>query len=190
MFEAEFMTRIQESPAYFSGLAALLIFALTNLLSFVRSLWRTYRDRGRYIRALYSEIRFNVMDLRNFNKKESSIQKVYDALDADPTGMIPHVTDAKHTHIYKSSVTQLAEVDGHLIGSIVQYYGQLDQIVEMINGLSKASFKTISAQGQKNVINRIYAHTRQAEAYGTTLMSALERRYPLLRLASRKSAVG
>ncbi len=159
-----------------------LVTILLWLLSRVFDLWQTARakaaDRDAYIQAIYAEIAFNTFDMGRFLQAEVPIEKI-EAL-FENSSFIPHITDARHTEVYASRIGELHFVagEGHqntsLVGKLVRLYGELEKVTQQIEGLSKASFQTISPKGKTNTVKRIYKTCGVCQMLGEDILSEME----------------
>ncbi len=104
-------------------------------------------------------------------------------------GFIPHITDARHTEVYRSRIGELHAVasDGaglsDLVGELVRFYGELEKVTQQIEGLMKPSFAHISTKGKVATIGTIYRSCEVCERIGTALLREMELRYAHLRLS-------
>jgi hypothetical protein len=143
-------------------------------------------ERNAFLRAIYAEVDFNTFDMTRFLDSTVSIDLLAPHLER--ADYIPHITDARHTEIYRSRITELDALSGrygrheNLVGSLVQFYGELEKVTQQIEGLSKPSFVQISPKGKAGTINRIYKTCAVCEGLGKGILSKMEKSYPRLGL--------
>lgn len=153
----------------FTGLAALFVFGASKLWDLLREQRHSERMTKSYIRGLFAEIDFNTTDLRRFNEASLDYGDLLKAFQAN-ADLIPHITDARHTVVYADNMSRLSDLPDAFIRDVVEFYGDLEKIREIIGGLDKASFKTISAQGKLNVIRRLFRRTEETQQLGEDLL--------------------
>ena len=153
----------------FTGLAALFVFGASKLWDLLREQRQSKRTTKSYIRGLFAEIDFNTTDLRRFNEASLDYGDLLKAFQAN-ADLIPHITDARHTVVYADNMSRLSDLPDAFIRDVVEFYGDLEKIREIIGGLDKASFKTISAQGKLNVIKRLFRRTEETQQLGEDLL--------------------
>ncbi len=151
--------------------------------------YEIYVDRARKasqatadIRALYAEIDFNTRDMELFLNGPSPLDRIIRKLSDDPN-FTPHVTDARHTEIYRTRVRDIHTIGEGLIGRIVYFYGLMEKIKSQIDGLHLPSYRTISAEGRGNVIKNIYRTCEECQSVGELLLADMAARHPSLGLA-------
>ena len=153
----------------FTGLSALFVFGASQLWDLTREHRKSQRATQSYIRALFAEIDFNTTDLRRFNNAAIDYSDLLNAFEGNKS-LVPHITDARHTVVYSDSLSRLSDLPDGFIRDVVEFYGDLEKIREIIAGLDKSSFQTISARGKLNVIKRLYGRTVEAENLGLALL--------------------
>lgn len=153
----------------FTGLAALFVFGASKLWDLLREQRQSERATKSYIRGLFAEIDFNTTDLRRFNAASLDYADLLKAFKSK-ADLIPHITDARHTVVYADNMSRLSDLPDAFIRDVVEFYGDLEKIREIIAGLDKGSFKTISAQGKLNVIKRLFRRTEETQMLGETLL--------------------
>tara|TARA_R110002073_G_scaffold119450_1_gene260821 strand:- start:246 stop:935 length:690 start_codon:yes stop_codon:yes gene_type:complete len=168
------------------GIVTILLWVLSR----VYDLWIQHvsrkSERNAYLRAIYAEVDFNTFDMTRFLDSTVSLDVLAPHLERPE--YIPHITDARHTEIYRSRIGELDALSGlygrheNLVGSLVQFYGELEKVTQQIEGLSKPSFVQISAVGKAGTISRIYKTCAVCEGLGKKILSKMERAYPQLRL--------
>lgn len=162
---------------------ALAVFTLTKLTELFVAFAAVRRRRSAFIRALFAEIDFNAAELTVFNNKAPSLKRLTAALEED-RDRIPHITDARHTLIYRRNVDDISFLDDSIVKKVVQFYGDLEKLKVQIDGLQLTSFRTISAQGKIDTILEIYETSRRAARAGAEIMEQMRRRYAALKLQS------
>lgn len=149
---------------------------------------RTRRaNRDAFIRAIYAEVDFNTFDMSRFLAATVSAQRL-EYLFEQNLDFVPHITDARHTEVYRSRIGELHEVAGDgtqhdgLVGNLVRFYGELEKVTQQIEGLSKASFRHISVRGKVGTIANIYATCQICVDLGTVILNQMDRRFDHLKL--------
>ncbi len=167
--------------AYIAGAVALVLWVANR---FYETWDRRRRSRERSIaniRALYAEIDFNTRDMEMFLANPSSKEAIIARLRQDK-GFIPHVTDARHTDVYRSRISEIHQFGKGSIGRIIYFYGLLEKIRIQIEGVYLPSFTLISDNGRANVIHTLYATCQECEELGSELLQTLAREHPKLKL--------
>lgn len=133
------------------------------------------------IRALYAEVDFNTRDMEIFLKESSAKESVIRRI-RENSEFIPHVTDARHTEIYRSRIPIIHNMGEESIGEIVYFYGLLAKIGSEINGIYLPSYKIISGNGRCNVIVGLYDSCEECHKVGVDLLQKMAEEHPHLRL--------
>jgi len=161
------------------------------ICSRIFDLWQSARlraaNRDAYIRAIYAEVEFNTFDMTRFLDSVVPLARL-ETLFLDPD-FVPHITDARHTDVYKARIHDLHAVSGHgvgednLVAQLVRFYGELEKVTQQIEGLSKVSFRSISPVGKAGTISRIYRTCENCEDVGIKILTEMEIKYPNLKLS-------
>jgi len=156
----------------------------------VFDLWLAHKrrvaDRDAFIRAIYAEVDFNTFDMTRFLDATVPLERL-ETLFHRPD-FVPHITDARHTEVYRSRINELHAVvgknpgDGRLVGDLVRFYGELEKVTQQIEGLSKPSFLQISVKGKVATLSMIYNTCAICERIGTGVLGTMKARYPHLHL--------
>ena len=173
-------------------LAAVLTAGVTTLLWLAKE-WRSdqYERRTRaeekekFIRALYAEIDFNTHDMEIFLTTSASFADVK-AKIRKYKRFIPHITDQRHKEVYKSQIGLLHHAGDEYIGDVVTFYGVMDRIGTEIQGVYLSSYQTISAEGRASIIDDIVDYVFECARIGQSILSEMERTYPLYKLRRRQ----
>lgn len=188
----------EPSPEAFSDFRVVWLGVVTVALwvaSRSFDLWQSWdrrtKDKDAFIRAIYAEVAFNTFDMSRFLNATVPVSRL-DELFSNKD-FIPHITDARHTDIYRNGIGELHALampeptDVDLVGDIVRFYGELEKITQQIEGLLKPSFSSISPKGKSATISRIYATCETSERIGKELMINMETKFSHLGLKSRAS---
>lgn len=167
--------------AVVTAAVALLVWFLTRLWEMIEKRITASKSKRRAITALYAEIDFNTRDFEIFLANPADfdpvIAKVREQLD-----FIPHITDARHTEIYKSIVSQIGDIGHRHIGDIVYFYGLFEKLQNQVEGIYLPSFVKISANGRESVIREIVETADQCAQVGRRILDEMEMDYPQYRL--------
>lgn len=134
------------------------------------------------VRSLYAEIDFNQRDMELFLRDSPSADVVRAAIKGNPK-LIPHITDARHTEIYRNRIGSIHNISDKILRQTVEFYGLLEKIRVQIAALNAPSFKTLSAEGRVQAVDVIRRTSRYAAVTGEALLMRYEVEYPELRLA-------
>ena len=137
--------------------------------------------RENFVRALFAEVDFNTRDMEEFISNPVSVNAVVTKVSSELT-FVPHITDARHTEIYKSNIGLVNFAGDGYLAEIVYFYGLLERIKGQIDGVYLPSYINISGQGRANVINRIYDDARSCARSGEIILERMEHEYPGFRL--------
>jgi hypothetical protein len=154
---------------------------------------RLRADTDAFIRAIFAEIDFNTWDMTRFLKATVPLERLRELLEQ--RAFIPHITDARHTEVYRSRIKELHAVvgkgpsDDRLVGDIVRFYGELEKVTQQIEGLNRLSFRTISVAGKVGTIGTIYRTCETCEFLGKVILAQMEVRFAHLRLQRSDSAL-
>ena len=125
------------------AIVSVTLWFATQWVRMGRRWWQRRNEKRNLVRALFSEIDFNTSDLNRF-VADAEILDSLRALFKEMPNLIPHITDAHHTLIYRGNVDNLHYIDDEVIVRLVQFYGILDKIKEQIDGLNRPSYQKIS----------------------------------------------
>ncbi|OCP01756.1 MULTISPECIES: hypothetical protein [unclassified Ensifer] len=142
-------------------------------------------DKEKFIRALYAEIDFNTSDMEEFIQNPVSLATVIAKIKSDQS-FIPHVTDSRHTEIYKSNIELINYAGDGYISDVVYFYGLLERIKGQIDGVYLPSYVKISGQGRANVLNRIYDDCYLSADAGRAILREMEISYPSYKFVRKK----
>ncbi|MEO0676611.1 MAG: hypothetical protein AAFZ02_03545 [Pseudomonadota bacterium] len=173
----------------FAGIVAAVTFVASRIYEIVVALLRDRRARQSYVRSLFAEIDFNTTDLAIFNEAGVDLDDLEAAMEvraAEGEVLIPHITDARHTVIYSENLAMISALPDELVRSVVQFYGELEKIRNIIEGLSRPSYATIRIPGRVNTIARLYERTQAAQTTGETLLSQMAALSPRLELKRKE----
>ncbi|MFW8637235.1 hypothetical protein [Cribrihabitans pelagius] len=146
-----------------------------------RAARRARRDKRNLIRALYAEIDFNTRDMERFLAKSVSSEKLRATLEAYPK-LIPHITDARHTEIYRTRIAEVHNVADGALFALVDFYGTLERIRVQVEGVNLPSYGTLTLEGRINAVEVIRRTAGTAQARGVSLLQRFERDFPDLGL--------
>ncbi|WP_229801968.1 hypothetical protein [Paramylibacter ulvae] len=149
---------------------------MTRIYSFFEGLYSRRSERRNFIRALFAEVDFNTKDLYFFIESSRDLSKLHIALQND-AALIPHITAANHTHVYRRNITNLHYIEDGLIKRLVLFYGLLDKISAQINGLNLPSFATVSTAAKITTIERIVHNVTECEKIGNEILIEFKRNY-------------
>ncbi|WP_295312017.1 hypothetical protein [Roseobacter sp.] len=168
---------------------AILAFAAAVAVWVIREIylgWKATRDarakRNNLVRALYAEIDFNTRDMEWFLSKSPGEPQLRDKMTANPS-LVPHITDARHTEIYRTRLAELHGVTDPILSRMVHFYGMLEKIKVQIDGVNYPSYQTLSVEGRLNGVMVIVRTSRMAHRYGSELLSQMEQDFPALSLS-------
>lgn len=125
------------------------------------------------VRALYAEIDFNTYDMNVFLQKSPSQSVLREKLAAD-TQLVPHITDARHTEIYRNKINEVHSISDGSLQLTVHFYGLLEKIRVQIDGINLPSYRTLSLEGRLNAVDVIRRTAKEAELCGDLLLRKLE----------------
>lgn len=168
--------------AFLAPTVGFAVWFVKRLLDERREACAVVRARDNLVRALFAEIDFNTRDMEIFLDKSRSLAAISDAIRENPE-LIPHITDARHTIIYRSRIPDLHEVSDTILAEMIVFYGLLEKIREQILAIQRPSFGTISAEGRISAIHFIHDTALDAKHSGLALLDGLSREYAQLRLA-------
>lgn len=145
--------------------------------------WRDAKQRrDNLVRALYAEIDFNTRDMEVFLTRSPSEEQLRTRMAANPA-LVPHITDARHTEIYRTRIGELHGVTDPVLSKMVHFYGMLEKIKVQIDGVNYPSYLTLSVDGRMNGVMVIVRTAQLAKKFGTELLADMERDFPQLNLS-------
>ena len=150
------------------------------LVWFLRRSIERRETQDNLVRALFAEIDFNTKDMEIFRLK-TPIEAVRERVLAD-ADLVPHITDARHTEIYRNGIGNLHQVSDEILARMVQFYGLLEKIRVQIDAIQSRSYASISPEGRVQAINTIWTYAANAEGCGLRLLDLMQRDYRPLRL--------
>ena len=133
------------------------------------------------VRALFAEIDFNTRDMEAFLQVSPPLSLIREKLEQNPR-LVPHITDARHTEIYRGRLDQLHSVPDGALQRIVNFYGLLEKIRVQIEGINLPSYQTISVEGRLNGMRVIRKTAFKAKQCGEQLLEIFKQQYPELEL--------
>lgn len=139
------------------------------------------RGSENFVRSLSAEIDFNTRDMEIFLTKSVSSERLRQALREDPD-LVPHITDARHTEVYRARISELHNISDHILQKTINFYGLLEKIRVQVEGVDSPSFKTISAEGRFNVVDLIRSTAEEARREGVDLLREFRKAFPELDL--------
>ena len=161
--------------------AALVLWVIKEFVQWRQRALSARQIQINLVRALYAEIDFNVRDMARFRQR-SPAPSVWQAKLAQNAGLVPHITDARHTEIYRARMPDIHLISDEVMQATVNFYGLLEKIKSQIDGVAAPSFGTISLKGKVNAVDIIRRTAVEAETAGKRLLWALEKENPKMRL--------
>lgn len=159
-------------------------FGLWLMKEFVEG-WRRSRlakkQQNNLVRALYSEIDFNTRDMEEFLAKSPNEEKLRDAMSANPK-LVPHITDARHTEIYRNRIGELHSMKDTSLSGMVHFYGMLEKIKVQIDAVNYPSYRSLSIDGRMYAVVVIVRTSIIAKRFGLVVLADMERDYKKLNL--------
>ncbi|MEO0680642.1 MAG: hypothetical protein AAF192_09530 [Pseudomonadota bacterium] len=174
---------------FVAAFAAVALWALSRLAEAIAGWLRSTSARRAMIRAISAEIDYNTSDLAHFVDASPPIDQIRSAIQQNPN-FIPHVTDARHTVVYRDRIGDLHRLDDDYIASVVRFYGELEKIREQIEGIRRPSYLTISETGRLEVVRRLTSRSRTARDLGLMVLERMERTHPRYRLKRGRPTEG
>lgn len=145
---------------------------------------RREEEKEKTLRALFAEIDFNTYDLVKFIRDSPGTAVITKKIEEERQEYIPHISDARHTEIYRNHIDALHHMGNEYISDVILFYGYLEKIKSQIDSLSAPSYVTISVAGKCNVIRIMIDAVHGAAAKGEQLlirMDSLHHSYKLER---------
>lgn len=150
--------------------------------------WEVWTERqtnvqvqNNLVRALFAEIDFNQRDMERFLRDSPSAEVIRAAIAANPK-LVPHITDARHTEIYRSRMGEIHNISDRILRQTVEFYGLLEKIRVQVEAVNYPSFKTLSTEGRVNAVDVIRRTAHHAAIRGDALLAGYDREYPNLQL--------
>lgn len=175
--------------ALLSPLAAIGVWWLKREMEDRRDQRQREEARQKMVRAIYAEIDFNTFDMSRFLDQSMTTEALRKVLGERPE-LVPHITDARHTEIYRNRVADIDAFNGETLHMIVIFYGLLEKIRAQIEGINFPSYRTLSLEGRLNAVEVIRRTAKEAEKTGLSLLIAMETESPDLRLARAQRGDG
>lgn len=155
------------------------------LLKEVVEAWRSHRrgvkQQNNLVRALYAEIDFNTCDMEIFLEKSPDEQALREALTANPR-LVPHITDARHTEIYRNRINELHSMSDETLAGMVHFYGMLEKIAAKIEAVNYPSFQLVSIEGRIFAVMGIVRSAILARRFGNDLLEKMAKEHTKLNL--------
>lgn len=160
--------------AVLAAAAAVLIWVIKQFYSEVQK-WRLEKRKQRnLVRALFAEIDFNTRDMEDFLKNSVSVDRIRRTLTQFPD-LVPHVTDARHTEIYRNRIGDLHDISDQLLKKTVYFYGLLEKIRVQVEGVSSPGYVTLTLDGRIAVIELIRKTSVDARDAGKDILFEFQR---------------
>ncbi|SFU05273.1 hypothetical protein [Sedimentitalea nanhaiensis] len=157
-----------------------------RLLDDRRAEQRRRQAQDNLMRALFAEIDFNTRDMEIFLEKSPSRADLRKALFAD-RNLVPHITDARHTEIYRNRIRDVHEISDDVLQQAVEFYGLLEKIRVQIEAINYPSFRTLSDEGRLNAVEVIRHTAEDARICGIQLLDAFQRNAVELKRYDRRA---
>ncbi|MGR3378562.1 hypothetical protein [Salipiger abyssi] len=137
--------------------------------------------RDNLVRALFAEIDFNTRDMEVF--LEYSPSRAYlEKRFAQYPDLIPHITDARHTEIYRNRIREVHGITDGALHLTVNFYGLLEKIRVQVEGVQKPSFATLAPDARVRAVDVIVRTAWEAKLCGMKLLDDLDRDHRALKL--------
>lgn len=175
------LTSFLSDKAGITAIVTLLLWIVTRWWELGVALARRRRDRASLIRSLFAEVDFNTRDLDFFVKNSAALDAIAARLRQGDSYR-PHVTDAHHTIIYQSRISDLHFLENGLTARLVLFYGLLDKIKAQIDGINQTSYGLISAEGRISVVRQILANVTECRDEGEAILDLFSKTYPAFSL--------
>ncbi|MEO1330539.1 MAG: hypothetical protein AAFW46_12825 [Pseudomonadota bacterium] len=156
------------APALVAAAVTLAMFALRDVLL---PLFAAQRNRREFIAALLAEVEYNIDEIADFRALSAALPVVEAFIRAK--NLPPHITDTRHTRVYRESVERLFTLNPETIRRLIVFYNELDTVSGQIDGLQLASFSGISVAGKYKTVERIIDNAKKAQNYGRCAASSL-----------------
>lgn len=173
---------INYNPAIITATTAFVIWMLGQFFNYRSKYVEEQQRREAILKAFHAEICFNKSKLDVFIETTSpnSMEELLNKIKVDKD-LIPHIAEAKHTMVYEKNVAHIHVFDSESIGLIIEFYGSLQRIRSIIDGLYLPSYKSISNNGRSNVIRSIFVACDNTSHVAALLLECLERKHNIPR---------
>jgi hypothetical protein len=167
---------------------ALIAFAVAFGLWLIKEVfegWRRTRQATKQysnlVRALYSEIDFNTRDMEKFLHESPDEETLRKAMSANPK-LVPHITDARHTEIYRNRIGELHSMSDKTLSGMVHFYGMLEKVKAKIDAVNYQSFQSVSIEGRMFAVMGIVRSATTAKRFGIDLLNDMAKDHKTLKL--------
>lgn len=163
--------------------------ALAFLIWIVKETYQTIaearaskKQQVNLVRSLFAEIDFNTYDMEIFLRRSPDEDQLRTRMAANPS-LVPHITDARHTEIYRHRVGELHSVKDTTLAGMVHFYGMLEKIKVQVDAVNYPSYQSLSVEGRLNAVLVIKRTADTASRLGLGLMEEMQADYLDLKLA-------
>ena len=163
-----------------SAIIAAATFVLKYIIDSIISARRARIEREKLMLALYTEVSLNVRVLAEGTRTMPSFHDI-SAFMAESPAKIPHFTYKYYNDIYKSRSSLVVDLPDLMIKNIISFYGSLEYIQNLIAGLEKKSFQTISQKGRESLMIEFSSSLGEARSSGEKLMDAFRLLQPKIK---------
>jgi len=163
-----------------TAIAAVALWVASRGFEYFQEYRRNKRIRSNLVRSLFAEVDYNTRDFENFLNNSPDIEIFEDKLVDQ--NFVPHITDARHTEVYRENISLLHNIRDTLIQDLISFYGDCEKIGAQIGGVCMPSYKSISVNGQVNVIKTLYEKCRANKECGERILIKMQKAYPELKL--------
>ncbi len=164
------------SRALLTIAAGATLWVLKEIFQGVLRLRRARLLQDNLVRALYAEIDFNTRDMEAFLEKSPSTIDLSKVIKADPD-LVPHITDARHTEIYRNRIRELHTITDRTLRGAVEFYGLLEKIRVQIEGVNLPSYRTLSDEGRVQAVDVIRQTAQRSLDVGRDLLDMFDQDY-------------
>ena len=162
------------------AISALGLWFLSRTFEICHGLLNRRRGRSSVLRSLFAEVDYNTRDMEIFLEQSPQIEDI--EVKLHDSNFVPHITDARQTAIFHANLHLLHHMQDELIQDLVAFYGDLEKLRARIDGITKPSYKSISVEGQINVIRRIYDKCEECQKNGQRILCMMMKAHPNLKL--------
>ena len=130
--------------------------------------------RKNFYKVLAAEIRLNVVAL---DKAVSSLPPIVDIrafLRAGPTNRL-HMVSTYKSVIYETNTSLLTQLPVKVARNIIEFYGTLEFIDELVAAFERKSFETIAQTGREAPVDKMIEALKRALQLGTDLSDLISR---------------
>ncbi len=168
------MLELQPNTAVVVASISATVAILLWIASRCWDLFTGWKIRHNLIRSLRDEVEYNIRELKDHLKKSERIINDSEHIKSKlETGLIPFIIDASHTAIYRENISSLHQLNE--IGLLVEFYAGLDEIKSYVDGFLLPSYKTISIEGQFEVIVALFDKSQKCLENGEDLLKTLDK---------------